>query len=117
MNRNDGPSQPIDLAAAMERFDGDLPFFRTLLGEFISVMPDRLRLLEEAAGRDDREQLRNIAHGIRGAAGNLGAGTVSELARELEGLGAASGLPNAAGPLKALRREIARIERYAGAFE
>ena len=117
MSRHDGPSQPIDLVAAMERFDGELSFFRELLGEFVSVMPDRIRLLEEAAGRNDREQIRTIAHAIRGAAGNLGAGSVCELAREIEALGAAPDLGVATGHIEALRHEIALIEQYAGAFE
>jgi HPt (histidine-containing phosphotransfer) domain-containing protein len=107
-------THPIDMAGAMARFDGDLPLYRELLQEFLSELPERIRLIEEASTRRDGERLREIAHCIRGAAGTLGADTVSAIARAIEENGSAG--DGATGHLDALRVEIARIEEYAGAI-
>jgi HPt (histidine-containing phosphotransfer) domain-containing protein len=107
-------TQPIDMAGAMARFDGDLPLYRELLHEFLSEAPERIRMIEEASARRDGERLREIAHGIRGAAGTLGADAASAIARAIEETGSVG--EGSAVRLEALRAEIARIERYAGAI-
>jgi HPt (histidine-containing phosphotransfer) domain-containing protein len=104
--------QPIDLASAMDRFDGDLPLFLELLREFLAEMPDRVRSIGEAAARGDGAQLRMLAHGLRGAAGNLGADAVAARAFAIERLGETSRTGGAQGHIEALRLEIARIERF-----
>lgn len=107
-------TNPIDMAGAMARFDGDLTLYRELLQEFLSEAPERLRMIEEASDRQDCERLREIAHGIRGAAGTLGADAASAIARDIEETGSVG--DGSAVRLEALRAELARIERYAGAI-
>lgn len=102
------------MASAMARFDGDLPLYRELLHEFLSEAPDKIRHIEEASMRRDGERLREIAHCIRGAAGSLGADTLSSIARAIEEAG--SVVDGSTEHLDALRAEIARIEQYAGAI-
>ncbi len=106
--------QPIDLAAAMDRFDGDLPYFVEALREFLDLMPDRVRSIDEAVRRGDGVQLRAIAHNLRGAAGNLGADAVSEMVFTIEKMGTGVEPSRTDRHLESLRLEIARIEKFMG---
>lgn len=107
-------TKPIDMAGAMARFDGDLPLYRELLREFLADAPERIRMIEEASERRDGDRLREVAHTFRGAAGTLGADAASAIARAIEEAGSIG--DGFAAHLEALRAEIARIERYAGAI-
>ena len=44
------PNEPVNLVEALPRFGDDLDFFKTMLGEFIHNLPERIKTLEEAVG-------------------------------------------------------------------
>jgi HPt (histidine-containing phosphotransfer) domain-containing protein len=53
---------------------------------FLEDTPPRLQQLHEAAVGGDANTLRNVAHGLRGAAGHFGIREVVELCERLEAL-------------------------------
>ncbi|MBW7903267.1 MAG: EAL domain-containing protein [Rhodocyclaceae bacterium] len=77
---------------------------------FLEDMPRYLAQLDAAAGSGDATTLRQVAHVVKGAAANLGATAMAELARELE-LCAEADPPADAGELvRRLRTEFAVVE-------
>ncbi len=51
---------------------------------FISETDDRLRRFHQLSCDNDRDAIKQEAHGLKGAAGNFGLRRVSDLARKLE---------------------------------
>ena len=77
----------IDMTRLTELFGDDLPVIEEMLGVFEeSLRPLRERLKREV--RDHGHALKTIAHEIRGAAANVGATPLAELAERLEGISA-----------------------------
>jgi predicted signal transduction protein with EAL and GGDEF domain/signal transduction histidine kinase/HPt (histidine-containing phosphotransfer) domain-containing protein len=70
---------------------------------FLEDMPIYLEDMEQAVAAGSGEQLRSAAHAIKGAAGNLGAGSLAGVAREIEEK-AENGQIEAAGDLLARAR-------------
>ena len=64
-------------------FGGD-PDFGELVELFVNEMPRRLATLEQAFATGDQEELRRVAHQIRGAAGSYGFHQVTPFAARLE---------------------------------
>jgi two-component system sensor histidine kinase/response regulator len=78
------PHPPIDLPAAMPRFGDDKEFFIELLAEFVDHFEDRCRLIREAIRGGNTSELARLAHNLKGASANFSAGTLVDLALELE---------------------------------
>ncbi len=71
---------------------------------FLEDTPATLARLERALADGDAESMRQHAHALRGAAGNLGATRLATLARRIEELGAADRFETATAELPALRQ-------------
>ena len=63
------PGIPIDLEAALDRFDGDNEFLEKMLQEFVESAPKQLEMLEGAIKKGDAKLVEREAHSIKGAAG------------------------------------------------
>jgi two-component system, sensor histidine kinase and response regulator len=75
---------PLDMETTLKRFDGDKEFLMELMLEFLDHLPQQLETLVEAAKKGDVKLLEREAHTIKGAAGNLGASNLADLALKLE---------------------------------
>jgi CheY-like chemotaxis protein len=84
---SEGEKYPVDLEDALRRVDGDREFLEEILLNFVSRAPDQAAAIETFLGRNDARALTREAHSLKGAAGNLGAKQVAELARQLEQIG------------------------------
>ncbi|MBS1143760.1 MAG: signaling protein [Proteobacteria bacterium] len=77
---------------------------------FLEDVPGYLLKLDGAIAAGDAETIRQVAHVIKGAAGNLGASALSGVARELELHAEAGALAEASELLLHLRTEFAIVE-------
>jgi HPt (histidine-containing phosphotransfer) domain-containing protein len=76
----------FDLSAALERLMGNRRLYRKLLADFGRECREAGPLLHDAYAAGDFSQVDQLAHRLKGAAGNLGATQVQEAALALETL-------------------------------
>lgn len=94
---------------------GDAPDISDLIQAYIADLPDMLRRCRAALDAGNLDQVRRIAHDIKGSARTFGAPSLEAPARALESL-AAGGLPGVGEALEALAVAIgALIEDGTGA--
>jgi len=89
---------------------------RRLLGKFETRMEQDLERLSEAASGGDSDCVAQLAHHIKGAAGNISADSIQELAASLESMGRNDDLDGATACLESLRRETDRLRRDIAIF-
>lgn len=65
--------------------DGDV--VKSAIASFVTQIPDKLSVLRWSVAERDGQTLRHCAHGLRGAATNIGATAVAEYASQLESAG------------------------------
>jgi two-component system, sensor histidine kinase and response regulator len=103
------PANAVDLAAALERLEGDRELFEELVQVFKTDCPTTLKDIRRALAARDAASLGDHAHTLKGSSANLGASTVSQTAYELEKIGRSGDLERAAHLLKVLEREVDRL--------
>jgi PAS domain S-box-containing protein len=111
------PTEAVsDLAAALNRVEGD----RRLLGKMIGLfLAQAQRLLPEIRGageRGDGKALERAAHKLKGSMGTFGAARASEAAGRLEAMGRDGGFAQAGEALADLEREVARLREALATF-
>ncbi len=74
----------IDLAAALERFDGDQELFLTLAGLFVERSAEALAALQTALAEQDLPMLAKEAHKLKGSALEFCARATVDAAAQLE---------------------------------
>ena len=77
----------IDIEVALDRLGGDKEFLLELLDEMNNQMEPTLNTIEAAIASSDYEQLKSVAHGMKGASSNLGADRISVYFKKLEQMG------------------------------
>ena len=93
--------------------DGEPDVVQEVLTLFLNDAADRLRAIAGAIERGDGQALERSAHAFKGAAGNIGAAALQEHCRQLEHLGKAGQMADAAGSFAALSDEFARVKAEA----
>jgi CheY-like chemotaxis protein len=83
-NLADDPQSTLNVAELRERCAGDDEFILRILTRFQEKSRDDLAQLSQAAVQGDTDSLARIAHSFKGAAGNVGAVRLKEVAAELE---------------------------------
>ena len=109
-------SRPVfDRQGLLARLDGR----ENLLGRFISLFASSvaksLEDLEKAAVERDCDQLRKMAHSIKGAAANIGAMRISTLANDIERHAGNAHLEEALALIPLAREEFGLFKAEAGA--
>ena len=94
----------FDLPAGLKRLMGNRSLYRKLLGDFGRECRDAGPLLHDACAAEDFHQVDQLAHRLKGAAGNLGATQVQEAALALETL--AKGATPRTSELQTCRRVL-----------
>jgi two-component system, sensor histidine kinase and response regulator len=74
----------LNVAAILERMDGDTDLLKDLVGLFLSECPQRMAEIRQAITQRDASGLMQAAHTLKGSVGNFGAHEVVEAARHLE---------------------------------
>ncbi len=85
----------IDWETAIDRLGGDKEFLIELLHELVGQIEQALPDLQKAIEQQDYSEVRSIAHGLKGAAANLGADQISANFYELEMMGKQENLTGA----------------------
>jgi CheY-like chemotaxis protein len=115
-----GPALPsatdFDEADLLERVMGNEDLARRVAARFVEDMPRQLAALADAVRRAEAQTTRQVAHGIKGSAANVGGMPLCHVASKLEKLGAAGDMESAAGILADLSRGFdtlkSRLEQF-----
>lgn len=76
--------------------DGDPDLITEVIGLFLQEAPRRIAALRAASARGDAKELREIAHALKGSAGQLGARSVQMIAGRIEEIGRSGAIAGAA---------------------
>jgi CheY-like chemotaxis protein/HPt (histidine-containing phosphotransfer) domain-containing protein len=106
----------IDTAMALQRTGGDLELARELGAMMSTEIPKWLGEIDKALATDDAKLLARAAHTLKGQADHWGAKRALELARELELLGKAGSMSEAAKAKAAVAEEFSEVARAISAF-
>jgi HPt (histidine-containing phosphotransfer) domain-containing protein len=68
----------------LERFHGDRAFLREIYTVFLSEIPEKSRLLQEAEASLDYESIAELAHALRSSGATIGVEACSDLAARME---------------------------------
>ena len=100
----------------MKVVGGEIGFVGELLELFFEAYPGQLEQLQQAIKTSDNQLLRDAAHAIKGAAGNIRAKGSARAAWQLEKMGQDGNLAGAAAALEALQNEIEQLRLAAKAL-
>ncbi|MCK4412517.1 MAG: response regulator [Candidatus Eisenbacteria sp.] len=100
---------PIDFVELRERIDGDDELLRALVEVFLTESANLQERIIVAFEQGDASALREAAHGLKGALGNLAAHDAAAAAARLERLAAEGDLEPAREARDALERELTRL--------
>lgn len=101
-----------DLRTHLQRITGGSEkLLRSLIGSFLADAPGKLAAIEQAIAREDADALAASAHSLKGAIAIFNAQRSVSSARNLEGLGRARCLQGAGEEVRALKDDLARLER------
>ena len=79
--------QAFDLAAALERVDGDEELMQELAGLFLDECPQRMAEIHQSILKRDTSGLMRSAHALKGSVANFGARAATDAAGRLEKAG------------------------------
>ncbi|MBS1189317.1 MAG: hypothetical protein H6R10_1109 [Rhodocyclaceae bacterium] len=102
--------EPLDSAVLMQLREALGDAVGAAIRPFLEDMPGYLLELEAAVSNGNSATLRQVAHIIKGAAGNLGANTIASVAKELELHAEAGALTGTGDLVTRLRTEFALVE-------
>ncbi|HKN59926.1 MAG TPA: response regulator, partial [Candidatus Acidoferrales bacterium] len=101
-----------DLRTHLQRVTGGSEkLLRSLISSFLADAPGKLSAIERAVAREDADALASSAHSLKGAIAIFNAQRSVSAARNLEGLGRARRLQGAGEEVRALKEDLARLER------
>lgn len=104
-------SDALDKNAVLTHFDGDADLIKEIACIFAQSSQDWLVQLREALARQDADQVRRIAHTLKGSASNFMARPVTEAAFRLESLGRSGDLSAAPDALAALELQVHELRK------
>ncbi len=99
----------LDVAAALDRVEGDRELLDELLRLFIEGSAAAMQEMRQALNERDAHRLDRLAHTIKGSSGSLGANRASEAALVLEMRARSGALENAGDLIDALQAELDRV--------
>ncbi|HXX20333.1 MAG TPA: Hpt domain-containing protein [Candidatus Acidoferrum sp.] len=99
----------LNIAAALERVEGDRALLEELLRLFADECQVSMRQIQEAWNSGDVALLGRLAHTLKGSSANVGANGVSEAAHALEREARSKKMESAAKLIADLEREIERF--------
>jgi hypothetical protein len=99
----------LDIAAALDRVDGDRQLLSEIAGIFLTDVPAMVQNIRAALAASDPAALARAAHRVKGSVLTFAAGPASEAALALEQLGRAGTLEGAEGLGRTLERELERL--------
>ena len=102
----------FDLDKALEIVDQDKEFLEELMEIFNSDCPQKLAVIYQAIKDKDFKTLKEIAHSLKGAAGNLFLTKIYELTLELEKRGKEKIIEGTEEIYKVLEEEVEKFKEF-----
>ena len=99
----------VDLALALEQLDGDEELLELAVDAFLQGAPAQLEELRSASSTRDAVALKRLAHGLKGAAGGVGAEPLREEAQRLEALAGVADWAAIPASLSLVESELVRV--------
>lgn len=99
----------LDIAAALERVEGDRALLEELLRLFVDECRSSMSHIQEAWRSRDTLMLGRLAHTLKGSSANVAANAVSRAAYALERQARSGNLENAPQLISDLKREVERV--------
>ncbi len=103
-------AEPIDYPSLLRRCFGKQELASRLVRKFAEQAGDDLKAMVFAAGQNDAAGLAAAAHRLKGAAANVSAESLRQIATELETLGRAGTIASAGALLEQSQRELDRLK-------
>jgi PAS domain S-box-containing protein len=103
---------PLDMRAALPRFNDDPDFFIEMLDEYLAHLPERIETLRSALQNRNAAVIHRTGHSLKGVSSNFCAEVMTGLARELETAGRNNDLTQALDLIQAAEAEAERIREY-----
>jgi two-component system sensor histidine kinase/response regulator len=107
-----GPEEPLNLQAALPRFDNDMQFFLVMCKDFMVNMPARMEELRSALQKKDPVSFSRAAHNLKGMSANFDATAVNRIAAQLEKMGGKNNFSGAKSLLDQMEIEIGSLKEY-----
>jgi HPt (histidine-containing phosphotransfer) domain-containing protein len=108
---------PVRMSLALGRVEGDKDLLKELVDTFLEDLSERVAFLTAAIRRGDGQETFRSAHSLRGPLGILCAEKALALAGELETMGRAGQLGEAATVCDAFELEITRAAAFLSSFD
>jgi len=99
----------LDLAASLERLDGDTALLAEMAALFVAECPVRMNDIQAAIGQGDAAALERTAHTLRGSVSNFSAADATAAAQTLESMGRAGVLTGAADAFQQLEFALQQL--------
>jgi two-component system sensor histidine kinase/response regulator len=106
---DDASDSVMDVAQALERVEGDRELLEELAHLFTDEWPKSAAEFEAALKPGDATVLERLAHGLKGAAANVGAVRLSAAASEMEKLARAGNLKSLPAQWEIVKEEAAAL--------
>ena len=103
---------PLDYNRVLEEFEDDKEFLAEVINGFIDNSIKQLEIISKAIENSDAETIAREAHSIKGAALNLAADMLADIALELENIGKSGSLQVANDVLDRLRLEFDKVIEF-----
>ena len=108
---------PIDYDSLLQRCVGNAGVMEKILNKFQEQVQQDMDKLTSSVRAADAEQITLLAHALKGAAGNLSAESLREVAAQLEQLGRSGDLEQAEEHCARLHQEVQRCLDYLSTTE
>jgi HPt (histidine-containing phosphotransfer) domain-containing protein len=109
-------NSPMNYEEALEEFEDDEAFLMEVLEGFLNNAKNQITKIRQGISDDNPDIVKKEAHAIKGGAANLTAMNLSEVAYELETIGASGDLGEKSTiVLDNLEQELSRLEAFAKA--
>ena len=102
----------IDMKEVMERVQDDRELLIELLQIFTDDYNEKKKLLEQAVGKNDFEQIKSISHSMKGASGNIAAKKLRGSFMELEQMARDQNLTNAQALVAVIDQQFNELKDY-----
>ena len=106
------PEIPVDLIAAIGRFDGDRDFMLEMCKDFRDHLPGRIEEIHSAYNDKDINRLARHVHTLKGISLNFEANFLAELAAHLEQDCKREDITNARSLIEQIETETNRVREY-----
>jgi PAS domain S-box-containing protein len=106
---------PLNVAAALPRFNNDQEFYTDMCREFVGHLATRIEVMKTTLQSGDVIGLNRHAHSLKGLAANFGAEFLSALAAELEQQTRQGELAHAPALIEQVSTESRRVVEFIGA--